>query len=181
MIVENENQQRMSLSEIKSIVELVTNGKCVVETRTTNTHSITVFHVHSLLFENPKYSDSQTRSDEVTRWLRHEIQRRGYRIVHSNSTVTHVEAYPTCSYERDHNVQRIFKQHANQQNWSNLPWSSNPRDCSSRYIRLFKQWCRTPVSNQSALQLVYGWKIRGYMNECTVQWSNTVARFVLFS
>lgn len=116
MIVENENQQRMSLNDIKSIIELVTNGKCVVESVTTNTHNITVFHVHSHMFENPKYSDPQTRSDEVSKWLRYEIQRRGYRIVNSNSTVTHVEAYPTCSYERDHNVQRIFKRHASVQN-----------------------------------------------------------------
>lgn len=116
MIVENENQQRMSLSEIKGIIELVTNGKCVIESTTTNTHNITVFHVHSLMFEHPRYADAQTRSEEVSKWLRNEIQRRGYRIVNSNSTVTHVEAYPTCSYERDHNVQRIFKRHASIQN-----------------------------------------------------------------
>ena len=116
MIAENEHQQRVSFGEIQSIIELITNGHCVVESTTTQTHNVAVFHVHSRMFESAVYPDQKSRTDFVLTSLRHEIKRRGYEIVHSNSSVMHVEAYPTCTYERDSNVQRIFKQFSRKAN-----------------------------------------------------------------
>ena len=116
MIITNNNQLPIPTKELVDILEHVTNGHCVVESTTTQTHNVAVCHVHSRMVESAVYPDQKSRTDFVLTSLRHEIKRRGYEIVHSNSSVMHVEAYPTCTYERDSNVQRIFKQFSRKAN-----------------------------------------------------------------